>query len=406
MAVELNQGLPSIRRKQYRGSVHAKRHVAVVIDLNWPFKRHYEIFAGIRDFAEKHADWTIDLGNFPDHEISLGKRYDGMVGRIGRDCFVAAQNAGIPVVNTWIDSPVAGKMPGVQFDSRAAGRMAAEHLIVRGFRRLAHFGYRISADSKRHYDGMCEVAREYGYPCTWHSTHSSFNDKADKWSRFVDHVKRVQAGWEAPQGVAFPYDELGHAVSAICRSEGWKIPEELALVGCCNDLPICNAADPALSSIERGDWKCGYEAARLLNELMRGKKPPLEPMMIPPKELVVRGSSDIHAVSDPRVARALSYMVRQSSEKLSVQDIAHFAGIGRQTLERGFQIHLGRTINDELIRLRISKLKRLLVESEESVKELSTKVGFGTTANMFPMFKRHTGMTPKEYREKHGLSPG
>jgi len=382
------------------------RHIAVVIDLNWPFKRHYEIFAGIRDFAEEQGDWTIDLGNFPQHEPLVGKRYDGMVGRIGRDCFEAAQNAGIPVVNTWIDSPVSAIMPGVQLDSSAAGRMAAEHLIVRGFRRLAHFGYRNSPDSKRHYGGMCEVAREHGYPCTRHSTYPSFGDTADRWAHFVANVKRVQDGWEAPQGVAFSNDELGHAVAAICRSEGWKIPEELALVGCCNELPICNAANPALSSIEMNAWKCGYEAARLLNALMQGKKPPLRHLLIPPKELVVRGSSDIHAVSDPRVARALSYMVGQSSKKLSVQDIARIAGVGRQTLERGFQTHLGRTINEELIRLRISKLKRLLVESEESIKELSTKVGFGTTANMFPMFKRHTGMTPKEYREKHGSAPG
>lgn len=383
-----------------------KRHVAVVIDLNWPYKRHYEVFAGIRDFAEKHADWTFDLGNFPHHEISLGKHYDGIVGRIGKDCFLAAQKVGIPMVNTWIDSPVANKMPGVQFDSRATGRMAAEHLIVRGFRRLAHFGYRASLDAKGHYEGMCEVARKYAYPCTAHTTHSSFGTTADRWSRFVENVKRAQDSWVAPQGVAFPYDELGHAVSSICRSEGWKIPEELALIGGCNELPICNAANPSLSSIDRGDWKCGYEAAYLLNQLMKGKKAPLEILMIPPKELVVRGSSDIHAVSDPRVARALSHMVRESSDKLSVQDIAQFAGVGRQTLERGFQTHLGRTINDELIRLRISKLKRLLVETEESVKELSAKVGFGTTANMFSMFKRHTGMTPREYREKHGSSQG
>ena len=53
-----------------------------------------------------------------------------------------------------------------------------------------------------------------------------------------------------------------------------------------------------------------------------------------------------------------------------------------------------------LDRLRISKLNRLLLESDESFKELSGKVGIGTAANMFPMFKRHAGMTPKEYLEK------
>lgn len=381
------------------------RHVAVAMELNWPFKRHYEIFAGIRDFAGKHGEWSFDLGNFPEYELARGRRYDGIVGRIGKDCLAAARSAGIPVVNVWIDSPVAGEVPCVNFDSRATGRMAAQHLIVRGFRRLAHFGFRGSADSKQQYEGMCEVAREYDYPCTWYSTHSNFNEKADNWARFVDCVKRAQENWEAPLGMAFPVDELCHAVSEICRSDGWKIPEQLAMIGCCNDLLVCNAADPSLSSIDRGDWKCGYESARLLSELMRGKKPPATPLMIPPKEVVVRRSTDFHAVSDPRVARALSYMAGQSTGNLSVPEIARHVGVGRQTLERGFQTHLGRTINEELIRLRIAKLKRLLVESEESIKELSSRVGFGTTANMFPMFKRHTGMTPKEYREKHGSSP-
>ena len=381
-----------------------KRQVAVVMELNWPYKRHYEIFAGIRDYAEKHCDWTLDSGSFPQYEMAHGRRYDGIVGRIGEDCLLAAKKARIPAVNVWIDSPVAAKVAGVFMDSRAAGRMAAEHLIVRGFRRLAHFGFRGSVDSKRHLEGMRAVAREHGYPLTSHSTHSTFSDKADNWAKFVECVKRAQESWEAPLGIGFNYDELCYAVSSICRASGWKIPEQLAMIGCSNEHLICNVADPTLSSIDRSAWKCGYEAARRLDQLMRGKKPPSDPLMIPPKELVARRSTDFHAVNDPRVARSLFYMAEQSTEHLSVPKIAQFVGIGRQTLERGFREHLGRSVNEELIRLRISKLQRLLVQSDESVKELSHKVGFGTTANMFPMFKRHTGMTPKEYREKHGSS--
>ena len=382
------------------------RQIAVVIDLNWPFKRHYEVFAGIRDFAEENPDWQITPCKFPQYEISRGQQYDGIVGRITKECYTAARRAGIPMVNVWIDSPVADKIPGVQLDSRAAGRLSAEHLIMRGFRRLAHFGFRASADSRFHYEGMLEVAREHGYPCSRHASSVTYNEKAANWSRFVDYVKQVQDEWEAPQGVAFPYDEVCYAVSTICRGEGWKIPEELAMIGCNNDHLICNAADPGISSIDRGDWNCGYEAARLLETLLKGKTAPRRILMVPPKELVVRRSTDFHAVSDPRVSRALSFMSGHSAEKLSVPAISRFAGVGRQTLERGFQTHIGRTVNEELIRMRIEKLKRLLVESEESIKELSAKVGFGTTANMFPMFKRHTGMTPKEYREKHGSPPG
>lgn len=381
------------------------RHVAVVMDLSWPFNHHYEIFAGIRDFAEKNADWTFDLGNFPHYEITRGRHYDGIVGRIGRDCLMAARKEGIPVVNVWIDSPVAKQIPGVHLDSHAAGRMAAEHLIVRGFRRLAQFGYKGSVDSKRQFEGMCEVAREYGYPCNSFTTHVSFSEKANTWARFVECVKRAQDEWEAPMGIALPCDRLGHAVTAICRADGWKIPEELAMIGCGNNQLICNVSDPTLSSIERAAWKCGHESARLLNDLMLGNPPPVTPVLIPPKEVVVRRSTDFHAVSDPRVSRALAYMAHQSNKRLSVPQIAQHVGVGRQTLERSFQSHLGRTVNEELIRLRISKLKRLLVESDESIMELSNRVGFGTTANMFAMFKRHTGLTPRDYREKHGSAP-
>lgn len=381
-------------------------HVAVVIDLNWPFRRHYEVLAGIRDFAEKQTNWTFDLGNFPQYELAQGKSYDGIVGRVTKECHAAARKAGIPVVNVWSNSPVAKRVPGVYCDSRAVGKMAAEHLIERGFRSLACFGYLASAESKLQYHGMCDVARKHGYRCAWYATNPSFSDTAANWANFVAYVKRIQKSWEAPLGIAFALDQLCHSVLTICRAEGWKIPEELALIGCGDDQLICNASDPALSSIDLAAWDCGQEAARVLNDIMCGRKPPASPVMIQPKKLLVRKSTDSYAVSDQRVARALGFMLKQSSDSLSVQDIAQFTGVGRQTLERGFQAHLGRTINEELIRMRISKLKQLLVETEESIKELSIRVGFGTTASMFPMFKRHTGITPMEYREKHGSSLG
>jgi LacI family transcriptional regulator len=122
---------------------------------------------------------------------------------------------------------------------------------------------------------------------------------------------------------------------------------------------------------------------------------------IPPKELVLRRSSDAYAVEDQALARALAFMAKNCHSRISVSDIATAAGIGRQTLEHRFRKQLKRTVNDELIHLRVSKMKRLLVESEQTIGEISDQVGFGTTANMHVMFKRLTGMTPITYREKY-----
>lgn len=382
-------------------SLPRKRNIAVVMELQWPYKRHYDVLAGIQEYAGTHANWTFDLGNYPELAIAEGARFDGIIGRITKDCYEAARAAQIPVVNVMTESPVAAKVPGVHPDFHAAGRMAAEHLIARGLKCLAHYGFTGAIFSKRHFEGMCEVARDHDYPCTRHRVSRQYNESRDQWVRFAEHIEKTQAEWAPPVGVGFVDDALGRAVAAICLTAGWSIPEQLAMVGTGNDLLICTAIDPTMSSLDMGYSQLGYEAARLLDRLMDGGNPTAEIHYTPPKALLVRHSSDVYAVSDPKVAKALRFMAEHAGGPLSVQEIASSVGLGRQVLERGFRRHVGRTINDELTRLRVSKLKRLLVQSGRTLKELSEQAGFGTTMSMHTMFKRSTGMTPDAYRQKH-----
>ena len=208
--------------------------------------------------------------------------------------------------------------------------------------------------------------------------------------------------WQAPIGIGFSSDELGHAVITICKARGWSIPDQMAVIGVGNEVMICNSSNPTLSSIDMSQRNCGYEAARLLDKLMSGKKLGEDLITrVAPKELVLRRSSDAYAVEDPAMVRALLFMSENSHRRISVTDISKAAGLGRQTLEHRFRKQLNRTVNDELIRLRISKMKRLLVETQQTIGDISDQVGFGTTANMHVMFKRYTQMTPIAYREKH-----
>ena len=378
------------------------KKIAVVMELEWPYKRHYEVFAGIRKYAEERGGWDLDLGNFPQLEIRQGTRYDGIIGRISPECYEVACSAKIPVVNVRVDSPISSIAPGVHPDSKMAGRMAAEHLISIGFKRLAHFGFRKSLSSKLHYEGMLEVCKEHGCKCKRYMVDSSFREQESSWKNFVQYVNKALASWQPPIGVGFSSDELGHAVITICKARGWSIPDQMAGIGVGNEVMICNSSNPTLSSIDMGHRNCGYEAARLLDKLMSGRKTGDELVTrIAPKEVVLRRSSDAYAVEDPALVRALTFMAENSHIKISVTDIAKAAGLGRQTLEHRFRKQLNRTVNDELIRLRISKMKRLLVETEQTIGEISDQVGFGTTANMHVMFKRHTKMTPIAYREKH-----
>jgi len=382
-----------------------KRHIAAVMELNCSFKRNYGIFSGIQKYAESHADWRFKIGNYPQVRMENGVKFDGIIGRISKDCLAAAHAADTPVVNVHHNSPVYSKVHGVYNDFYTAGRMAAEHLIARGLRNLAHFGYEGDRSSKLHYHGMRAVAKEHGYPCARHVVNPIFDQTRKHWSQFLKYVEKSQSCWKAPLGIGFVYDELCRAVTSECLTMNWIIPEQLAMVGLSNDEIICTAIDPTLSSIDMGFSQCGFEAARLLDSLMQREVLPIEPRYTPVKEMVVRRSSDVFAVSDSKVEQALRHMADHSSERLSVPLIAQAVGLGRKTLEQRFNRHLGRTINDELIRLRVEALKRLLVEGAESIKRLSAMAGFGTTDNMHRRFKRFTGMTPAEYRKKHGPRP-
>jgi LacI family transcriptional regulator len=379
-----------------------RKKVAVVMELDWPYKRHYEIFAGIREYAEQQGTWDLEPGDFPQCEMRNGVKYDGIIGRITEEILAAGRKAKVPVVNVKIDFSVVSKAPSVHFDFRLAGRLAAEHLIQRGLKRLICYGFKGTLSSRLYYAGMREIAKEHGYPCKRYLVPHNFSDHEKMWKQFYDDTNEAISSWEPPLGAGFSSDEVAFAVTTMCKSRGWSIPDQIAVIGMNNETMICNASNPTLSSIDMSDRRCGYEAAQLLDRMMNGEKIKNDFIqLIPPKELVLRRSSDAYAVEDPAMTRALAFMAEKSHLRISVEDIAKAAGVGRQTLEHRFRKYLNRTINDELIRLRISRMKRLLVESDETIGEISNQVGFGTTANMHIMFKRLTNMTPIDYRQKH-----
>jgi LacI family transcriptional regulator len=382
-----------------------KRNIAAAFELKWPYKRHYGLFAGLKDYACGREDWNVDISSFPEIVLARGGHFDGIIGRITSACAEAARKARIPAVNVWMDSPVGEKLPSVYPDFHEAGRMAAEHLIDRGFRRLAYFGFNQSAAAKCQHEGVREVADRHGHPVSRHLVSGYWDEKPDQWLRFEDAVIKAQAAWEGAVGVVCMTDELARAISSICQGCGWTIPEQLAFVGTGNDALICTAVDPSLSSIAMGYSRCGHEAARQLDKLMKGAKSVPGVTLCPPRELVLRRSSDVYAVNDLQIEKALRHMADHSGEPLSVDAIANAVGIGRRSFERRFQQQIGRSVNSELTRMRIAKLKRLLVENENSIAELAYETGFGNLVSMHDMFKRSTGMTPGQYRERHGPRP-
>ena len=374
--------------------------IAIASTLEYPLRRLWDLVAGAQEYANE-AGWEYELCYVPEVRIEDRARIDGIVGRITPDAFAAAEQAGIPLVNAWISSPVASQTANVFVDCEAAGRMAVDHLLARGFRRILAVGPRGWPSFKNYLKGVRAACRENDVPFERLLLLNAPENSATKWRQITAKLEAHAAGWDQPIGLAVDLDFNARIVATILQNMGWQIPSQVAIVGNGNEALTCMATYPTISSIDMGYHRNGYEATALLDRLMQGEAAPKDAILTPPKELVVRASTDVYAVRDPAVQHALRFMADHSHLAISVDDITAATPVCRQVLERRFRTELGTTINKELIRLRIERLKRLLVETTMPVKELAGQSGFGATGNMYRAFKAHTGMALNAYREKH-----
>lgn len=375
------------------------RRVAVMIDLNQALAHHQQVYAGIHRYAREHNRWECVLS--PHVELgSPGKAgLDGVVGRITRELASRARKAGVPVVNVWVNSPAEG-LAAVLPDAKEAGRIVAEHFKARGFSLLGYLGLREDRVSQQQWIGMRGSSAKSRDRCSACWVSQEFTRTAAEWQEFQRALNAWIDGWRLPIGVMVADDMLCRHLAEACLARRLEIPRQVALVGTGNERVACLLPDPALSSVDYGFNRIGYQAAKLLDELMDGA-PPTKPIRLAPAGLLVRRSSDAFAVDDPLVARALRYMTEHAHERIGVAEVAASAAAARRTLSRLFLKSLGKSIHDMLIHLRLERAKRQLIEPGVSLKTVAVECGFRDAIHLYKVFQKVEGVTPAEYRKAH-----
>jgi LacI family transcriptional regulator len=194
-------------------------------------------------------------------------------------------------------------------------------------------------------------------------------------------------------------------VAEACHRRGLKIPTDVALVGAHNEPLICANPEPTLSSIEFGFERIGYRAAELLDSLLDGAAPPAEPIRIAPVELIVRQSTDAFAVDHPVVMSALSFIAKQAHTAISVDEVADHAATTRRTLARLFQRNLGESVHQTITNVRLERVKRELIETDETLKFIAHRCGFRDAVHLCKVFQREEDCSPSEFREARRRRP-
>ncbi len=376
------------------------RQVAISLDLDWGFKRHLEVHAGCQRYADE-AGWDCSINPAIDKLLgSPTPACNGVIARATQAVADAARRARVPVVNVWLNSP-ARNVPSVLPDFTAAGAMAGEHFLARGFRHFGYLGFLRDRDSPLQQQGFLGVIRREGFSCTEHRiSRGSIAGKARGWKAFTTALEAWIAGWKRPIGIFVAHDLYCRYLIDFCRARGLHIPQEVGIVGCHNETAICDSPSPSITSIDLGYAQVGYRAAAMLHRLMNGDPPPTAPELVPPAALVPRQTTDLLSVEDPLVAQAMQFIAEKAHRPMRVKDLAVAMATTRRTLERRFRQAAGVSIAMEITRLRLERAKRRLLETDESMKIVARQSGFRTADHFYKVFIRVEGISPTRYREE------
>ena len=127
--------------------------------------------------------------------------------------------------------------------------------------------------------------------------------------------------------------------------------------------------------------------------------PPVD-VVVPPRTLVIRQSSDITAIEDPAISQALRIIRENACNGLQVSDVAEHVPISRSMLQRRFQAVVGRSMHDEIVHMQLRKAQELLKSTKLPIRAVAQKSGFNHQEYMGAVFKSHIGMTPGQFRRQ------
>jgi LacI family transcriptional regulator len=312
---------------------------------------------------------------------------------------------GIPAVVIGHGRTEVSGLVNVVTDSARIGQMAAEHLLACGFKRFAYCGCRVSCEedvpwSELRRQSFADRIHQAGWPCENFPVPQSSGGSS--WLRERALMARWLQSLPKPVGLMAANDDRATQVVEACKVAGISVPSEMGIIGVDNDDVVCGLSDPPLSSVAVNFDRAGYEAASALDDLMTGRGIAPERIVVHPTHIVIRRSTDVVAVEDMSLARALRFIRGTScKEALTVAGVARIAGISRRLLEKRFRRELGYSVLDDIRRVRTDKMAQLLVETQLPVCEIAETLGFGDVQHFARYFRSVKNMSPLAYRKTY-----
>lgn len=366
-----------------------------------------DILRGIARYVRESGPWALHLEARPQIFVEGWEpkwmhkwKGQGIIARLDtRSTLSAVKRLGVPAVDVLGDMKDR-PFPVVHVDDVAVAKLAAEHLLERGFRNFGFVAHANERWSDNRLDAFSKAVGAHGYKCTVLQA-DDLHEIPEAWDKFIENAAAWIRSQPKPLGLMLCNDGVGPLITQACRQAGIAVPEEVAIVGVDNDEPICAICDPPLTSVDPNHEEVGYQAAALLDRMMQGDAAPREPLLLKPRSVVVRQSSAVSAIEDPIISTAMSMIREHACNGLQARDVADRSPVSRSVLQRRFRSILGRSVHEEIVRVQLRKAEELLRDTDLPLRTVAEKAGFKHQEYMGAVFKTRMNMTPGQYRKRY-----
>jgi len=371
-----------------------------IIHLLLPEREYWcrSVLPGIAHFIRIHTGFFL---RNHDHEESLELAVQGELPPAG---VIAAfldsrgtlagifRKKGIPAVIISGRQRIKG-IPQITHDNFAVGRLAAEHLLEKGYRNFAVVGAGDNPMSNDRCRGFVErLVRD-----DLMITNVDRRELAGDIVRFRDWLEKRNF----PLGIFAVHDRCGRKVCWEAERLGFRIPDDIGVVGVDNDPYQCEMSRTPLSSIALNFEKLGYLAGQQLYGMIRGENSRKESLLVSPQKVFERTSTDFLAIPDKLVRNALQEMKRpRDGRRLEAKELAKILSVSKSLLEKRFKAATGKTLYEEIHRFRMERARQLVDETRMLVDDIGERIGISDGKRFVKLFKERFGETPFQRRKR------
>ncbi|MCM8533509.1 MAG: substrate-binding domain-containing protein [Lentisphaeraceae bacterium] len=374
--------------------------IAIGIDLDWPFEHHYDVIRGILDYGKKES-WNCSTQSWlevADTIEDIPGNFDGIIARTSPALAKYCQEKEIPLINVWTNSPVKD-IPLVRTDLQNDVRIMVDYFISRGFHNITFISRLDDVSTKLMAKTFFERLEEKGIE-TNDDMHLALIKPEFKqgWLDFENSLGNWISKQQLPLAICVGNHLYARYIIEWCKHNELMVPDDVAVLSAMGNELICEKLEPSISHIRNRFVEMGFTAAQNLHKMINGEK--IEQVhIIPTGELIEKRSTDVEPVEDRTIARALRFIWDNSSFPIQVIDVSSAVDLSRRSLERRFKKHLNRTINEEIMRSRIERAKKLFTNTDKTIREVAEESGFSSSHRLSQVFRKYLGMTVKEFRE-------